>query len=54
METAIKQETHLQNDEREEKVVRLTKRTKSLVGKLIALGLGPDTNLISDYPNTCY
>ena len=54
METAIKQETHLQNDEREEKVVRLTKRTKSLVGKLIALGLAPDTNLISDDPNTCY
>jgi hypothetical protein len=54
METAIKQEAHLQNDEREEKVVRLTKRTKFLVGKLTSLGLGPDANLISDDPNTCY
>ena len=54
METSIRQETHLQADERDKKVSRMTKRTKFLVRKLKSLGLGPDGNLISDDPDTCY
>jgi len=54
METSIKQETNLQPDQQDLKVARLTKRTKFLVAELKKVGLGPESNMISDDPDSCY
>jgi len=54
METSIQQETNLRIEQKALKIRRLIERTKYLLTRLKALGLGPESSLISNDPSSCY